>query len=181
MNIEIDQVSFIFSREEFAALLQLTGCDGLPCFPAPEKDELERGLASLEEALLVSRSDDTLTLDSISAFLAKTAGESDCFTGYTNGTEYCGVFNGEGTAVVLRLQQGRWIATAWPRWVQALEMYLDADVQAAVGEVFFGCRQGLWHRPFSTKGDAKLLLREAAEHTQAGLPPEGEELTLWKQ
>ena len=177
MNVET--VSYLYSLQEFYALLRLTGSESVPFFPQDES-MLSPGLESLEKSLLISRRSGTITADKVTGFLAKSVGQCDACLCLSGEGVFLGLFAAASVTVLLYLQRDRWVLTPFPDYSQALERMEDTVPRSfSTAELCLQIGGEKWRRPCNRE-NVLALIRQASEWMQSRERPSGEEAHLWK-
>ncbi|MCD7844863.1 MAG: hypothetical protein LUG57_03240 [Oscillospiraceae bacterium] len=181
----LDSVSYIYSQPELAAPLALVGCREVPFFSGGGGD-VQAGLASLEESLLVSRQEDCAAVDRVAAFLALRIGACEqclCLDGGPESPAFLGLFYGADASILLTLRQGRWVITPYQDYDQASAGFIQSLPARSGGMT--AClknKAGLWRRPgpFDSGSAGRQSFSQAACWVRDNIPPQGKEQYLWK-
>lgn len=179
--MNIDTVSFLYSRQEFYALLRLTGCQGIPFFPQ-EETLYQEGLQALEDSMLISRSEKTVALDKVTAFLAYRVGKCTQCLCLTGEERFLGLFCAFDVSVLLRLQGQRWVLTPFRRYEQAVDSLRKLisrlselhTIHLQIGD----CR---FTRELPGGKEAKELILQTAQWVEERKIPSGKDAQLWRQ
>ena len=115
-TVNIHQLGYRFSEDEFAALLALNGLSGLTGLTAEaDGGHVERGLEALEAASVLSRTGGELRLESVTAFLARQIAEATAWvTVRTPGRALSVRFARRACILLERADGGPWLICPFP-------------------------------------------------------------------
>jgi hypothetical protein len=177
--MQVESVSYVFGQSELCALLTILDCPNIPF--SSLSGNIEKGMESLESALLVSQSGEQYIVDKIAAFLVKSVAESERYICVFDAETYVGLFHHALATIVLRRDKETWIFTPFQKLDEGVNMLEEiAAAYALPKTIAVHNKKGLWQCKPSDKNSAKQRLKQAEDWAKSDDVPSGEDVTQWK-